>query len=127
MVSDDAVEIARDIRTLSYGEWTDVLDKMFYVCCAECGSSTGVFIKQTGIEMYRIRVNHEEHLTEATREYNRDRFPLYTEVVRLREEHKTIQHKVTDALKWIADHGNANDHHLLEQILKGEHHYDARA
>jgi hypothetical protein len=120
MVSEDAVEVARNIRTLSYGEWTDVLDRMFYLCCSDCGSSSGVFIKQTGIEMYRIRVNHEEQLTQATRENNLDRWPLYAEILKLREDHKQLQHRVNEALKWIAQNGTYGFHHTLELILKGD-------
>lgn len=126
MYRGDAVELAQNIRTLQYGEWTDVLDGLVYVSCGECGAAHAVLIKTTGPNMHRVRIDWDEQLVQATRENENLSLPLYREVLVKREESRQLTHRINDALQWIKNHGDAQHHHILEQILKGESHYDAR-
>ncbi len=126
MQTEDAVELAKNIRPVAYGEWTPVTDGIIYISCGECGGAHAQLIKQTGPRMFSVRIDWDDNLIAATRENESLAIPVYRELLRRREEARQLSHRIDDALQWIANHGNAQAHHILEQILKGENHYDAR-
>jgi hypothetical protein len=92
----DAVELAANIKTLQPREWLDVTDNIVYWSCWNCGDSSSIFIKQTGPNMCRIRLDSEDALTQAARENEDIALPLYREVVRLREENKQLQQQILE-------------------------------
>jgi hypothetical protein len=103
MHTDDAVELAKNIKTVGYSEWTDVVDGLLYQTCGDCGDSHVVMIKQTGPDMCRVRLVREEQLTAATRENESMEIPLYREVLRLREENINLRRDLTTATNEVSD------------------------
>lgn len=96
MHTDDAVELAKNIKTVGYSEWTDVVDGLLYTTCSECGDSHLLMVKQVGPDMCRVRLVQEAELTAATRENESMELPLYRELIRLREENIQLRRKVEE-------------------------------
>jgi hypothetical protein len=111
----DTVELARSIQTLQYGEWTDVIDGNLFVACGQCGMSHHHMYRFTGPNMLRVRVDFDETLTQATREYNDH--PLYKEVLALREENAQLRRRVAQALERCND---PHYHSDIEEALRAD-------
>lgn len=91
MSPDEAKQAVSQIETPHYGEWTLLIEGLLYVTCAACGESNSYLHKRSGtFDMVRLCV--EDDLTDAARET--ERYPLYNEVVRLREENIRLKRKV---------------------------------
>lgn len=107
----DAFEIAANTKTLGFGEWTDVVDGLIYTSCGDCGSAHAVLLRRTGHDMYRIRIDHENELTLATRENERLEMRLYRELLAKREETMQLRQRVKELEDELANiiegHDNA--------------------
>lgn len=96
MHTEDAVELARNIKTVGYEEWTDVVDDLLYTTCSECGDSHVVMFRQVGPHMFRVRLAHESELTAATRENDSMALPLYRETLALREQNAQLKARIAE-------------------------------
>ena len=103
MHTEDAVELARNIKSLHYGEWTDVVDGLVYITCGECGQSHAVMLRQVGERLWRIRIDSDQNLTDATRETDVLDIPLYRELIAKREEVKQLQLELDNIIEGKSD------------------------
>lgn len=98
MHRDDAVEMAKNIKSLGYMESIDITDGLIHITCGGCGESNSLLIKETGPGMQRLRMVLEPDLTDACRENPDMSLPLYREVIRLREENMQKKHLLQEVL-----------------------------
>jgi hypothetical protein len=92
----DPVELARNVRPLTEREWYDINDGLVFVTCGQCGETHSLEIKETGPNMQRIRIVVDQDATDACREYTLEKYPLYREVIRLREENINLKRQVEE-------------------------------
>jgi hypothetical protein len=117
----DAVELARNIKTVGYAEWLDVTDGLLFYTCSDCGSSDCVMVKVTGPDMVRVRITHENELTQASRESDNLLLPLYRELVVLREQNMNLR-KFAGHMLRVHEHRDADlADKLVKQIMEHGH------
>ena len=113
----DPVELARSIRTLAYREWVDIVDGTMFLTCYACGCSHQQLYRVTGPDMLRVRIDYDAELTDAAREHNE--YPLYKEVLALREENMQLKRKQKAVCDWINERGDPFYHGQIEEMLRG--------